>query len=92
MSQTFHMKVDLRGILLRAVNVQALDQTFKISGGRNLTGEETLAVIIDNLLKGRACLPLTHTMGECPDFDYSGGGCPGHSVAPKLRLVQSEGA
>ena len=33
----------------------------------------------DHLAKGHTCLPMCDP-AECPDFDYRGGGCPGHGI------------
>ena len=40
---------------------------------------KTVNHIYDHLEKGHKVLPLCDE-DECPDFDYFGGGCPGHDV------------
>lgn len=41
---------------------------------RSLPASEVVAVLISELKQGHAVIPI----GQCDNFDYSGGGCRGH--------------
>ncbi len=46
-------------------------------GKRLMTKHEIQNALMDELAKGHEVIPLGN---PCEGFDYSGGGCPGHSV------------
>ena len=72
-----HMSANIRGML----NCFKRDSTAGRMGdhGRELSDEESRNDLYDHLEKGHKVLPLCEE-DECPDFDYFGGGCPGHDI------------
>lgn len=50
-----------------------------VDNGRELSDEEARNYLYDHLEKGHKVLPLCDE-DECLDFDYFGGGCPGHDI------------
>lgn len=73
-----HMSVNIRGMLdyCRRKSMAGLIIDDK---GRGLSDKEARDYLYDHLLKGHEVLPMCNE-DECPDFDYFGGGCPGHDV------------
>lgn len=47
--------------------------------GRYMSDLEARNYLMDHIEKGHKVLPMCDE-NECPDFDYYGGGCPGHDV------------
>ena len=47
--------------------------------GRYMSDMEARNYLMDHIEKGHKVLPMCNE-NECPDFDYYGGGCPGHDV------------
>lgn len=47
--------------------------------GRYMSDIEAKNYLMDHIEKGHKVLPMCDE-DECPDFDYFGGGCPGHDV------------
>ena len=73
-----HMSVNIRGMLdyCRRKSIAGLIIDDK---GRGLSDKEAHDYLYDHLEKGHKVLPLCDE-DECPDFDYFGGGCPGHDI------------
>lgn len=74
----FHMALNVRGALKnwRARDFRGL---FQDDRGRTLSPAEAKDELLDQLEQGRKVIPLCR-VEDCPDFDYSGKGCPGHAV------------
>jgi len=70
-----HMSIALRLLVLQVK--QYPDAEILRSGKRWIKGKEALATLARMKDEGVDCLPLC-SRNECPDFDYTGGGCPGH--------------
>ena len=75
MKRNFHLALDVKGVLMRGDS--ALRGLLNDNQGRELSVNEARAALLDELAKGHLKIPCG---GSCPDFDYSGGGCPGHEV------------
>lgn len=73
-----HMSVDLNG-LLKITGKKSLKGFMTDDNGHVLSDKECRDYIQECLDKGWVCIPLGSS-GCCPDFDYFGGGCPGHKV------------
>lgn len=73
-----HMSVNIRGMLdyCRRKSMAGLIIDDK---GRGLSDKEARDYLYDHLEKGHKVLPMCDE-DECPDFDYFGGGCPGHDI------------
>ena len=73
-----HMSVNIRGMLdhCRRKSMAGLIIDDK---GRELSDEEARNYLYNHLEKGHKVLPMCDE-DECPDFDYFGGGCPGHDI------------
>ena len=72
-----HMCVNIRGMLnnFRRKSMAGLI----VDKGRELSDEEVRNYLYDHIEKGHKVLPMCDE-DECPDFDYFGGGCPGHNI------------
>ena len=72
-----HMCANIRGMLncFKRKSMAGLI----VDKGRELSDEEARNYLYDHLEKGHKVLPLCDE-DECPDFDYFGGGCPGHDI------------
>lgn len=75
MSKNIHLSLDLRGAVKNFrphewVNCVTVDD-------RTLTPDEVLDAFIEEIAAGKRVMPMCMA-NECPDFDYSGKGCPGH--------------
>lgn len=69
--------VSVRGALRNAPG--SLRGMYSDGAGRVLSVDEARERLLGELAKGRAVLPAC-LPSECPDFDYQGGGCPGHET------------
>jgi hypothetical protein len=75
MPKTIHMCIDLRGALM---NWRDSDWRLCVrENGKFLKPKEVKERFIDELAAGHKQIPVCES-SECPNFDYSGGGCPGH--------------
>ena len=72
-----HMSINIRG-LLNYFKHKSMTGFF-IDKGRYMSDEEARNYLYDHIEKGHNVLPMC-VEHECPDFDYFGGGCPGHDV------------
>jgi len=71
-----HMKVDIKGALMRSE--RELSAMFT-NDGRPMSGKQVKRELMDLLQKGYSVMPVCD-QEECPDFDWFGGGCPGHPM------------
>lgn len=71
-----HLSLNLQGTLKWRKNLKGL---FIKDDGRECSHQEAKQYIADCIAKGWVSVPMC-TDEECPDFDYFGGGCPGHPV------------
>ena len=72
-----HTCVNIRGILnlYRRKSMAG----FIIDDDRYMSDIEARNYLLDHIEKGHKVLPMCDE-DECPNFDYFGGGCPGHDV------------
>ena len=70
MSLIIHCCLSVRGAILWPK--RELKGMF-VRDGRKTTAEESREILMDHLAQGHEVLPFC----ACPDFDYSGKGCPG---------------
>ena len=72
-----HMCVNIHGILnyYRRKSMAGLFTYI----GRYMSDIEARNYLMGHIEKGHKVLPMCDE-NECPDFDYYGGGCPGHDV------------
>ena len=71
-----HMCVDVRGALMNWVD-REWHHVITDDAGKKLSAREAKLALLDELAKGHFKIPVG---GPCEGFDYSGGGCPGHTV------------
>ena len=73
-----HMSVNIRG-MLDYCKRKSMAGLIIDDDGRELSDKEVRDYLYDHLEKGHKVLPMCDE-DECPDFDYFGGGCPGHDI------------
>ena len=73
-----HMGVDIKG-LLNHYHRKSMKGLMLNDDGRLMTDKEVRAELQRHLSLGHTILPSCDSK-DCPDFDYFGGGCPGHGV------------
>lgn len=80
----FHLKLSVRGALCRTNHelAQEWGGCITIAGVTLHRGKDIRAVFLAELDQGHEVLPMTDGDAEdlCPDFDFTGLGCPGHVV------------
>lgn len=73
-----HMAVNIQGFLenyrRRSMKVLIINDD-----GTPMTDSEARQYLYDHLKQGHSLLPMCSEK-DCPDFDYFGGGCPGHDI------------
>lgn len=72
------MSVNLAGILRNYKN-RSLKGFFADDDGNYLNDKEARDYIDHCLMKGWKIIPMCDEE-DCPDFDHSGKGCPGHEI------------
>ena len=72
-----HMSYDIKGIL-KLYKKKSMYGPLTIDG-KVLNDSEARQFLNDCIEKGYKCLPMGDS-DDCPNFDYYGGGCPGHPV------------
>ena len=72
------MSVNIRG-MLENCRRKSMAGLIIDDDGRELSDKEVRDYLYDHLEKGHKVLPMCDE-DECPDFDYFGGGCPGHDI------------
>ena len=78
MSRTmYHCCLNVRGMLKNGRRRELAAMFRSSATGKRLTADEAKDVLLDHLAKGHEVIPLDPT---CEGFDFTGGGCPGHSV------------
>jgi hypothetical protein len=75
---SYHAHIDVKGALERWRPKQWKGLLSTING-RSLTATEIKRHFIEELSKGHCLIPACRKE-DCPDFDYSENGCPGHDV------------
>lgn len=73
-----HMAINVQGIL-ENYRRRSMAGLVTNDDGSKCTDAEARQFFYDHLKKGHAVIP-TCDEKDCPDFDYTGGGCPGHDV------------
>ena len=72
------MSIDIQGFLEHYRKRSMRGLVIK-DDGTPMTDAEARQYLYDHLLQGHKLLPMCDEK-ECPDFDYFGGGCPGHGI------------
>lgn len=72
MTKGFHLRIDIRGMLLRSE--PELEGAIIDDDGRKLTGREVKERLMDELQRGLRFLPA----GECDNWDVDEEICRGH--------------
>lgn len=79
----YHLNIDVRSNLRKSDSVLLKEQKGLIKDedeGKILeTATDIRKFWEDQLAQGRECIVLGKS-SDCPDFDYKGGGCPGHPI------------
>lgn len=72
-----HMAINIRGMIehYRRKSMRGVIT----DNGRPLSDEDARNYLYDLLAKGYKIMPMCDEK-DCPEFDYFGGGCPGHDV------------
>lgn len=70
-----HVHLCVRGYLRRAKDSE-LNGLFQRQDGTKLSAAEARDYLMECLANGMEVLPLSQ---ECEGFDFTGGGCPGHT-------------
>lgn len=73
-----HCSIDIRG-MLKFYRRKSMAGLFNTDDGRKATDKEVRDFLQEHLNEGHTCIPFGDP-SECPDFDYFGGGCPGHGI------------
>lgn len=73
-----HCSIDIRG-LLKHYRGRSMAGLFTTDEGKPATHQEVKDFLQEHLNEGHTCIPLGNP-AECPDFDYTGKGCPGHGI------------
>ena len=71
-TRKFHVCLSVRGAL--RLPKRKLSKMLRHDDGRSMTPDEAFDALCEELKQGREVIPI----GECDNFDYSGGGCQGH--------------
>lgn len=72
-----HLSYDIKGVL-KLYEGKSMDGLLTVEG-KTLNDSEARQFLNDCIEKGYKCLPMGSS-DDCPNFDYYGGGCPGHPV------------
>lgn len=72
-----HFSCDIKGIL-KLYKKKSMYGLLTVEG-KTLNDSEARQFLNDCIEKGYECLPMGNS-DDCPNFDYYGGGCPGHPV------------
>lgn len=75
---TRHMSIDIQG-LVNHYRGRSMLGLMTDDDDRIMTDKECRAELKRHLSLGHTVLPMCDDK-DCPDFDYFGGGCPGHGV------------
>lgn len=73
-----HLSVDISG-MLKYYRRKSMNGLMRDDNGRLMNDKEVRAELQRHLSLGHKVLPMCDDK-DCPDFDYFGGGCPGHDV------------
>lgn len=72
------MSIDISG-MLKYYRRKSMRGVMSDDNGRPMSDEEVRAELQRHLSLGHKIIPLCNDK-DCPDFDYFGGGCPGHGI------------
>jgi len=89
--KTKHMQISVFGALRNWRSGEQWEGVCTDENGQEQTLEQVQQWLKEHEAKGHKVVPACHEH-ECPDFDYSGGGCPGHIVTSMLgvKLIKAE--
>lgn len=73
-----HMAINVQGIL-ENYSRRSMAGLVTNDDGRKCTDAEARQFFNDHLKQGHTVIPACDEK-ECPDFDYTGAGCPGHGI------------
>lgn len=77
MRTRWHVSWSIKSIL-EVYKADSLDGLLAVEG-KTLNDSEARQFLNECIEKGYKCLPICNS-DDCHDFDYYGGGCPGHAV------------
>lgn len=72
------MSINVQGIL-EHYRRRSMKGLVTKDDGTKCTDAESRQFFYDHLAQGHVVVPMGDEK-ECPDFDYTGGGCPGHDI------------
>lgn len=75
---TIHMSINIRG-LINYYCGRSMMGLMKDDNGKKMTDKEVRTELQRHISLGHTILPMCDDK-DCPDFDYFGGGCPGHGI------------
>lgn len=73
-----HMGINIQG-MLEYYRRRSMRGLIINDDGKPMTDTEARQYLYNHLKQGHSVLPMCDDK-ECPDFDYFGGGCPGHGI------------
>lgn len=73
-----HMGIDIHG-MLEHYRKRSMRGLIIDDDGKPLNDAESRQYLYNHIKQGHSVLPMCDDK-ECPDFDYFGGGCPGHGI------------
>lgn len=76
-----HCCLNVRGFLSNTRFPSGYVGVFKHDDGRPMSPAEARETLYDELAKGHEVIPCV-SADQCPGFDFTGGGCPGHPDQP----------
>lgn len=73
-----HMGINIQG-MLEHYRKRSMRGLIINDDGKPMTDTEARQYLYNHIKQGHSVLPMCDDK-ECPDFDYFGGGCPGHGI------------
>lgn len=80
--KTIHLCQSVRGALRNWNRENWVDVMKDTDTGQMLSPDDVKEYFFDQLAMGREVIPIGP---ECEGFDYSGSGCPGHTVDEDIQ-------
>lgn len=77
-TEKIHMSINIQG-MLNFYRRKSMNGLMTDDNGVPMSDKEVRAELHRHLELGHTLLPMCDER-ECPDFDYFGGGCPGHGI------------
>lgn len=73
------MSININGLLL-SCGKKSMKGFFIKEDGKKCSNKEAREYIAECQKAGYKVIPFGCSEKECPEFDYFGGGCPGHEI------------